>query len=154
MYLDGSDISLTTNAEDIDGLDIQDDGSLLISSSGTMRVSGLTAKDEDIALFTPSSIGNSSAGSFEMWFDGSDVGLSSSGSEDVDAISLSPGGTAVSLSTRGSFSVTDLSGGDEDLFDFNYSSLGSNTSGTFSMFFDGSDLGVASKVDILAACEF
>ena len=47
-----------------------------------------------------------------------------------------------------------LTGGDEDLFDFNYSSLGSNTSGTFSMFFDGSDLGVASKVDILAACDF
>ena len=28
----------------------------------------------------------------------------------------------------------------EDLFNFEYSTLGSNTSGSFSMFFDGSDL--------------
>lgn len=154
MYLDGSDVGLTTNGEDTDGLDVLDDGSLLISTSGTMRVTGLTARDEDIALFFPSSLGDSSSGSYAMWFDGSDVGLSSSSSEDVDAISLRPDGSSFALSTRGNFGVTDLSGGDEDLFNFEYSTLGSNTSGSFSMFFDGSDLGVASKVDILAACEF
>jgi hypothetical protein len=38
--------------------------------------------------------------------------------------------------------VTGVSGNDEDLISFNATSLGSATSGTWSMYFDGSDVGL------------
>ena len=60
----------------------------------------------------------------------------------------------LSLSTVGGFSVTGLSGVDEDLFDFTPATLGSSTSGAFSIFILGSEIGIPSGDDIIGACEF
>ena len=51
------------------------------------------------------------------------------------------------LSTVRNFSVGDLAGKDEDIFTFNASSLGSDTSGSYGnqLLFDGSDYDLESR---------
>ena len=129
LYLDGSDIGLTRSGEDIDGVNVLSDGRVLVSTRGSFSVSGLSGRDEDIAAFTPSSLGPNTSGSWSLYFDGSDVGLTSS-SEDINALAVGSGGD-IHLSTTGSFSVSGVSGQDEDAFVFSPTSLGSSTSGTY-----------------------
>jgi hypothetical protein len=147
MYFDGSDVGLTSNGEDVDSIGFAPDGRLVISTSGSSSTNGLSSRDEDIIVFNQSSLGANTDGSFEMYFDGSDVGLSTSSGEDVDAISITRDGT-IYMSTVGSFSVTGISGRDEDVFVFEPSTLGSSTSGTFrpELYFDGSAYGFGNDV--------
>ena len=86
--------------------------------------------------------------------DGSDVGLANNSSEDVDAVSVNESLGVISISTRGDFTVTGLTGKDEDLFDFTPATLGSSTSGSFSAFIIGSVIGIPSGDDVIGACEF
>ncbi|MCI0630326.1 MAG: S8 family serine peptidase [Phycisphaerales bacterium] len=153
MYFDGSDVGLTQSTEDIDGLSIAPDGRLVISTTGSPSVTGLTGlADEDLIIFTATSLGSTTAGTWSLYFDGSDVGLADSSSEDVDAVSILNSGL-ISLSTLGSFSVTGLSGANEDVFDFSPTSLGSTTAGSYSAFFVGVSAGVPSGADVGAAEE-
>jgi hypothetical protein len=84
-----------------------------------------------------------------LYFDGSDVGLSNS-NENVDAAAVDAAGR-IYLSTTGNFSVTGASGADEDVFVFTPTTLGANTSGSFSpsLYFDGSAFGLAGN-DVFA----
>lgn len=148
MYFDGSDVGITS---DVDAFHILFDGSLLLSLDADVNVSGLGAVDDsDIIRFTPTSLGTNTSGTFSMYFDGSDVGLSTAG-EDVDALGFTPDGRLV-FSTVDAFSVPGVSGGDEDLIAFTPVTLGANTSGTWSLYFDGSDVGLneAASEDINA----
>lgn len=140
MYFDGSDVGL--GSIDVDAFEVQADGTLLLSLDAAANVAGLgTVADADIVRFIPTSLGANTTGSFEWYFDGSDVGLSSS-SEDIDAIGLTVDGK-LTISTLGSPSVPGLSGlADEDLMVFTATSLGANTAGTWGYFFDGSDVGL------------
>ena len=143
MYLDGSDIGLTTTDADIDGLELLPSGQIAISTTGTVSVSGVSARDEDLLAFSPSTLGSNTSGSFALFFDGSDVGLGDSG-EDVDEVAVDASGLLY-LSTRAAFAVPGVSGADEDVFVFDPTSLGPVTVGTYSpaLFFDGSSFGVA-----------
>ena len=142
LYFDGSDVALTTNGEDVDAVELLSDGRLLISTGGSWNVSGLSGKGEDMLAFTPTSLGNDTAGNWNIHFDGSDVGLSTGG-ENLDAVGLDDAG-GIYLSTRGGFRVTGISGAGEDVFVFHPATLGETTSGQFdsSMFFDGSVYGL------------
>ena len=84
------------------------------------------------------------AGTWDLYFDGSDVGLGGSSDKDVNALTVDENGD-IHLSTVGNFSVTGCSGENEDVFTFTPDSLGSNTSGTFdsTLYFDGSAFGLA-----------
>ncbi len=150
FYFDGSDVLLTTNGENVDGVTRDDAGNLWISTVGTAKVTGVTARDEDVMRFTSTQLGATTAGSFALRFDGSDVGLSSSSAEDVDALHLA-GGAALYLSTLGNYGVTGISGGDEDVLLFT-GTLGASTSGSFSLWFDGSALALPSKWDVSGLC--
>ncbi|MDB4678928.1 hypothetical protein OAE79_01195, partial [Rhodopirellula sp.] len=147
IFFDGSDVGLTSNGEDVDGISFAPDGRLIVSTTGSSSTSGLNARDEDLIVFNALSFGSNTSGTFEMYFDGSDVGLSSSSSEDVDAVSVTSDGT-IYLSTTGNFSVSGISGADEDVFVFNPASLGPGTAGSFdsSLFFDGSTVGFGNDV--------
>ena len=147
MYFDGSDVGLTSNGEDVDSIGFAPDGRLVISTSGSSSVNGVSSRDEDMIVFNQTSLGANTAGSFEMYFDGSDVGLATSSGEDVDAISITRDG-AIYMSTTGSFSVTGISGRDEDVFVFEPATLGASTSGTFrpELYFDGSGYGFGNDV--------
>jgi subtilisin family serine protease len=152
LYFDGSDVGLTQSGEDIDGLSIAPDGRLIISLLTSGAVSGVSSiADEDLIAFQATSLGSTTSGTWTMYFDGSDVGLSST-SENVDAVSILPTGL-ISLSTSGNFTVSGSSGADEDVFDFSPTSLGSTTAGSFAPFFDGSAEGVPTSADVAAAEE-
>ena len=143
QYLDGSDIGLTSN--DIDAVHVNNDGSVLLSLNRDTSITGIGSVDDaDILRFVPTSTGTNTAGNLELYFDGSDVGLNSN-TEDIDGISVSSNGDIL-LSTNGSYRIANLnnfprlSGNDEDILAFSPSSLGGSTSGSFSLYVDGSDI--------------
>jgi hypothetical protein len=149
MYFDGSDVGLTTNNEDVDAVELLSSGNILISTVGGVTVAGVPGDDKDLLEFTPTSTGDVTAGTYAMYFDGSDVGLTQTG-EDVDAAAVDPTGK-IYLSTLNAFAVTGVSGADEDVFVFTPTTLGLNTTGTYSstLWFDGSVHGLAAN-DIFA----
>ncbi len=150
FHFDGTDTGLTTSNEDIDALELRSDGSLLISTTGSPGVTGLSSlTDEDLIRFTPTTLGATTAGSWSYYFDGSDVGLSTTSDEDTDAVADTLAGRLL-LSTLGAFSVTGVSGDDEDLFEFNPTSTGTTTAGTYLMYFDGSVFGIPTGADVNA----
>lgn len=138
MYFDGSDVGLTQSAEDIDALGFTSDGKLLISTTGSFSVTGASGGDEDLVVFTPTSLGTNTSGTWALYFDGSDVGLNDSGTEDINGVDIDSAGN-VYLTTLGAFSVAGLSGGGEDVFRCTPATLGSTTScSSFTMTWDGS----------------
>ena len=147
FFLDGSDISLTTNGEDIDGVYEYADGSLALSTLGSATVSGLnTQRDEDVMIFTPTSLGASTAGSFAYKFDGSDVGFNTSSSEDLNAVTFNANDDLI-FSTTGTWSASGGGGEDEDLGTFT-GTYGSSTSGSAALLLDFSVLGISTGEDI------
>jgi len=87
MYFDGSDVALNGDGEDIDGLAIGPSGDLYLSTTGSFNVPGVSGADEDVFVFTPTRLGQTTAGTFAtpVFFDGSVFGL---GSNDITAIDL------------------------------------------------------------------
>ena len=137
-------MGLSADSEDIDGIDFLPNGQLLISTIGSVSVTGVSGQDEDILILTPTSLGENTAGSWAMYFDGSDVGLANTSDEDVDGLAISTS-NSIYLTTLGNFSVTGISGADEDVFVCIPDSLGSDTACTFSsaLAFDGSVWGLS-----------
>jgi len=140
MYLDGSDVGLDSPGEDIDAFFLRTDGSILLSINGNSTVPGASGKDEDIFLFTPTSLGETSAGTWLLYFDGSDVGIG----DDIDGIHQSAAGELF-ISTRNTTTFPGLTAYDEDIFICVPTSLGENTvcEVQLDLYFDGSLRGIA-----------
>jgi len=139
LFFDGSDVGVGTS--DLTGFHRLDADSLLMNFSGIHTIDGVTFEPQDIVRFDATSLGATTSGTFSMYFDGQDVGFDTS-AEEIDALSLLTDGRIV-LSTAGSPAVTGLTGArDEDLLVFAPSALGNNTSGTWAMYLDGSDVGL------------
>ncbi|WP_017325755.1 Ig-like domain-containing protein [Synechococcus sp. PCC 7336] len=148
LFFDASDVGLTASSEDVDGVQMLEDGSLLISTVSRATVpGGVEVRDEDVLRFAPASLGSNTSGVWSIYVDGSDLGLDTSSSEDVTAIALDDAGN-LHLSTLGSFSVPGVSGADEDVVVFTPSSTGPVTAGSFQpdLFFDGSLLGISGDI--------
>ncbi|MGH3135746.1 MAG: cadherin domain-containing protein [Gaiellaceae bacterium] len=150
MYFDGSDVALTVASEDVDAVELLPNGHLLLSTTGGVAVTGVSAVDEDILEFTPSSIGDVTAGTFAFYFDGSDVGLNTNSGEDVDGVAVDSGGNTY-LSTLDLFSVIGVTGEDDDVFVFDSLTLGSVTTGSYlpTLYLDGSAFGLTAN-DVVA----
>ena len=144
LYFDGSDVGLDSSSEDIDGLSVASNGDILISTNSSYNIKGLSGEDEDILAFSADSLGSDTRGSFSIYIDGSDIGLTE-GNEDIKGVSALSNGDLV-LSTVGGFQVTGLSGGGSDLFSFTPNSTGDNTSGSFDSFFNGANNGLENQV--------
>jgi hypothetical protein len=142
-YFDGSDVGLTTNDEDVDAFAILSDGRLLVSTLGSASVTDAAGEDEDLLAFTPTSLGSTTTGSWLLYFDGSDVGLTTN-SEDVNGAWLDAAGK-IYLTTLGNFSVTGLSGDAADIFACVPGTTGANTTCTWSMYWDASANGFAGE---------
>ncbi|MEZ4683891.1 MAG: hypothetical protein R2932_57745 [Caldilineaceae bacterium] len=146
MYFDGSDVGLTTNGEDLDGLALLDDGTLLISVAGSFAVDGLSGVDEDILRFTPISLGDNTSGTWSFYFDGSTVALNTASTEDITGLYSEAVNGSIFMTTLGAFSVAGVSGDGADIFICHPSTLGqNNTTCTFTMFWDGSAFGYGSE---------
>lgn len=144
MYMDGSDVGLDASAESVDAFDILPDGRIVLSTKGNFSVPGVSGKDEDLVAFNPTSLGDNTNGSWEMYFDGSDVDLATNSGEDIDGFSIDANGNLY-LSTRNVFSVNGVSGENEDVFVCQPTSLGNTTACNYAqnLFFDGSQWGLA-----------
>jgi hypothetical protein len=147
LYFDGSSFSLAFDGSDVGLTNVRIDAfswlsatSLLLSFDASGAVPGVsgTVDDSDVVRFTATTLGADTAGTFTLYFDGSDVGLTVAG-EDVDAVELLPNGHLL-FSTINTFAVTGAGGEDEDLLEFAPTSLGPSTSGTLSLYFEGSDV--------------
>ena len=145
LFFDGSDVGLS--GQDVDGFAIVSANTVLLSFRSSFTLSGVgSISDSDVVQFT-GTLGDATSGTFSLYFDASDVGLTTSG-EDVDAVELLLDGSLV-VSTTDNFSVPGVSGADEDLVRC-VGTFGPTTTCTWSMYLDGSDIDLSSE-DVDAA---
>lgn len=136
MVFDGSDVGITA---DLDGFTWTKNGSLLLTFQENIDIPDLgEVDDSDIVRFIPNSLGNQTSGSFELYLKGSEVELTTEG-EDIDAIGFTPDDRLV-ISTKGDVRTSSVTGSDEDLLVLNDINPGLNTSSSWELYFDGSDL--------------
>jgi len=123
------------------------EGAGVVTGTDRVRVS---YDDSDILRTTieRNELGETTVVRHELLFDASDVGLTSDG-EDLDALAILSDGRLV-ISTTSRATVPGLTAEDEDLLIFSpavtqqSSGLGKRTAGTWSLLFDGSDVGLSS----------
>ncbi len=157
ILYDGSYIK---TAKNVGAFAFQGDN-ILLGFSAAQVVPGLgTTKvaPQDLVRFTPTSLGyNNTAGAFAWFFDGSDVGLTTSG-EIIDALWIDAAGNLY-LSTAGSGSVPvnstnpkgpKISFQDEDILRFTPAagSTGMTTAGTWALYWDPTKVTGMSAEDI------
>ena len=145
FYFDGSDVELNVPSEDIIGLHEFADGSLGITTRGNLNVTGLAqGRDEDVHRYT-GTFGSDTAGSWTLYFDGSDLGLTASG-DDLDGVTFE-NDIDLLFSTKAAYSQAGGAGDDEDVSRFT-GTYGDTTSGTASLELDLSTLGIDPVVDV------
>lgn len=145
LYFDGSDVGLS--GVDLNAFTRMDADTILMSFMQPVTIAGLgKVDDSDILRFDATSLGNNTAGAFSLYFDGSDVGLTNA-SEDIDALDLLANGRLV-ISTMGAYSVPGVGGKGDDLLSFVPAGLGATTSGTWTLYFDGSDVGIKPTTNV------
>ena len=146
LYFDGSDVGLSTNNEDVDAFDVLADGRIVFSTLGSLSVPGVSASDTDLVAFTPTALGATTNGSWSFYFDGSDVGLSDGTSEDINGVWVDDSTGDIYLSTAGTFNVAGAAGDASDIFVCTPGTLGTTTSCTFNLYWDGSANGFSGQV--------
>ncbi len=146
MYFDGSDVGLTDDGEDVDVVTLLPDNQLLISTNAAVSVPGVQGNDEDLLLFTPVQLGQNTIGSWGLYFDGSDVGLTY-----YDVVSHLADETSGDLyfAFDSQFVIDGISGSGGDMLGCHPTSLGSHTVCDFdpALFWDGSNHLVNSFLD-------
>lgn len=146
IVMDGSDVGLRNLRIDAmamvepempAGLD-----RFILSFTESGRVPGIEERvdDSDLVLFTPSSLGEDTDGTFTLILDGSEIGLSRSG-EDIDVVELD--GSDLFLSTYGNFALDEVAypgveGKNEDIFVCRNATTTSCAGGA-EVLFDGSE---------------
>ena len=131
IVFDASDVGITANLAAFERLP---NGSILMSLGTAQNVPGLgKVTPQDIIRFAPTALGDTTAGTFLWFLDGSDVGLSTTG-EKIDAISMQRDiQQPLRISITGAGSVPRQSGGtlkvaDEDVFNY-VGTFGANSVG-------------------------
>ncbi len=145
-YFDGSDVGLSTTAEDIDAIGFAPDGKLVISTLGAFGVTGVSGNDEDLLVFTATTLGATTTGTWALYFDGSDVGLNEATSEQINGIWIEAATNKIYLTTAGNFSVPGLSGTGSDIFICTPGTLGNTTSCTYTSYWIGASNGFAGEI--------
>lgn len=145
IYVDGSDVGLA--GLDLNAFTLIDADTILMSFAQPASIGNLgKVDDSDIVRFDATSLGNNTAGTFSLYFDGSDVGLANA-SEDIDALDLLPDGRLI-LSTLGAYAVPGANGKGNNLLRFTPTSLGITTTGAWALYFDGRDVGITPTANV------
>jgi hypothetical protein len=145
VWFDGDDVGLANRI--IRAAAMLPNGDLLFAMDATAHMPGLVGGPNgtsyerfDVLRFTPTSLGETTAGTWTFHFDGSDVGLGGNSNMAIRSLGALPDGSMV-FATRGNVSlpgVGQVTG--NDLVRFAPTSLGSVTAGTWTMYLDGSDV--------------
>jgi sugar lactone lactonase YvrE len=150
LFFDGSDVGL--GSTDVFAFHFLDQDSFLLGFTAAVTVGGQTYAPTDIVRFDATSLGVNTAGTFSLYFNGIDVGLDAT-NDNIDALDILPDGRIL-ISTTGNPTVPGLSGlADEDILAFTPTTLGSTTSGTWSWYFDGSDVALGSSGEDIDALD-
>lgn len=115
LYFDGSDVGLKAPREGINALTVLVDGRIVISTQGPFKAGHLNAKSRDLVLFTPTSLGEQTAGSWELYFDGSSIRLLSARKDSIQAVHVDEVTGSIYLVTKkgnGQILVCDFADGD------------------------------------------
>ena len=100
------------------------DGDLLLVFKTAVTLPGVgKVQPHDIARY------DAATATYSLYFDGSDVGLTTQG-ERLDALGIEANGSLL-LSTTASFAVPDVTGVDEEIIRFQPTSLGADTAGSW-----------------------
>jgi hypothetical protein len=141
LYFDGSDVGLED--VDVDAFVLLADGDILFSVDESVEgLDGVEkADDVDIVRFMPTSTGQDTAGSFEIYMDGSNFGLDdpvSGPDRDIDALGFTPEGELL-ISTTNDVAEWDVGYfSDEDLVYWDPTGIVP----AWVLYFDGSDVGL------------
>ncbi|GJL65881.1 MAG: hypothetical protein NPIRA05_08520 [Nitrospirales bacterium] len=127
------------------------EGDLLLSTEANETVTSLNSlyvRDEDIFIFRPVSLDDYSSGTFFMFMDAADVGIT----DDIEAFTFVEMNTTVAghVLLQGDLL---LYYDDEDVHRFEPTSLGSTTSGAVSRLIDGSDIRISEEFEGLELIE-
>ena len=141
LFFDGSDVGV--GSPDLFAFTFLDADSILMSFTASVTVNGITATPQDVLRFDAASLGSTTTGTFSLYFDGSDVGFEDTTNEKIDSLSLLPDGRLLISSTGNPVVPGVSSPKDEDVLAFTPTTLGNTTSGTWAMYFDGSDVGLS-----------
>jgi len=141
LFFDASDLGISTTGHDLNDFYIVDADTILLTFGEPITLGTLSVDSWDIVQFDATSLGSNTAGTFSLYFDGEDVGLDDTANESVEGLDILPDGRIL-ISTDGNFVLPGLSGKDEDIVAFTPITLGANTSGTWSMYLDGSAPGI------------
>lgn len=115
----------------------------------------------DLVLFTATKLGESTKGTFALFFDGSDIKLNSAG-ENIDALDVvaTDDGVDLYISTTGNFNVRQgkdrpLKGGGEDIFVCREATTGRDSAcEALEIAFDGSEAGFSGRDEGIGAFSF
>ena len=145
-YIDGSDVGLDNDAEDVDALAVLSDGRLVLSTRGFFDLPGVAGADADLVAFTPSQLGQATQGSWSLYLDGSDVGLGDRSSEDIRNLWIDPANGDIYLMTKGAFAVDGLHGESFDIVVCTPGSLGKETNCTFRLYWSSAANGLGDEI--------
>ena len=151
LFFDGSDVGFSLKKSNVDAISFTPDGRLVISldSNFELNVSGggtLAGMDEDLIVFNATSLGSSTAGDFELYFDGSETGFTNP-NEDINGASIDPVSEEIYVTVARKFNVDGIKGDGLDILicePLNYDPVSScNTPLTIQ--FDGSEINLDTK---------
>ena len=131
FLFDGSDVGFTMNAETFDALAFLADGSFLVSPSQSASVVNASVLQHDVLRFVPSTLGARTTGSWSVYLDGSDVGLTTS-NENVTGLSFVDG--ALLVTTHGAVTAGGMDLPAASVLRFTPITFGPNTAGSWSVF--------------------
>ncbi len=144
LYFDGSDVGLTNSSEDLDAFTILADGRIVMSTSGAVAVPGVSGASNDLLAFTPTTLGDTTAGTWSAFLRGSTVRIPTTTAGNIDAVEVLADGSIV-VSTAGSFTVGTKTFNREDLIKISGTTL--------SFYVDGSDIGLSTTGENIDAVD-
>jgi len=145
LYLKGASVGLDdTKNEKIDAIGILPDGRLVVSTGGSFNVSGISGKNQDLIAFNAISLGKQTHGTWELYFDGSKVGL---GEVNVNGVWIDGNGH-IYFTAKKPFSVAGITGDSGDILKCTLGSTGANTSCTYEFIWDSVNNGLPSDVKV------
>lgn len=140
-FFTGATVGLTTAGENIDAVDVDTAGRLILSTGGAFTVGAIRGDDEDLFMVDANNTAT-------LLFDGSDVALTA-GSEDLSAVWVE--GMELYLATKGTFnvqgSVNALTGNAQEIFSCQLLSSGTTTDCRFAAFFASRRVGLTAPID-------
>ncbi|MCK6626933.1 MAG: IPT/TIG domain-containing protein [Anaerolineae bacterium] len=147
----GGDVGIS--GLNLTAFDIISSTAILMNFNATSNIPGAGVTSQyDLVRFNATSLGAVTAGSFSPFFDGEAMGLTTPG-ETIDGLTFAADGSLL-LSFVGNVSVPatvgapatgQVNGNDEDVLRFTPATPGNYSSGSWSLVFDGSDVGLANN---------